>query len=129
MRVVLDTNILISACWTPTGNEAQVVALAGPLTFCVSPALLAEYRDVANRKKFAKHRDCLNTLIDQILAAAITVHPAPLCTACSDPDDNQLLDCALAAGASHVITGNLRHFPAHWQDIQVINARTLLDLK
>jgi putative PIN family toxin of toxin-antitoxin system len=128
MRVVLDTNILISACWTPTGNEAQVVARAGQLTFCVSPALEAEYRDVASRKKFAKHRDSLNALIDQILAAAIIVHPAPACTACSDPDDNQLLDCALAANAQYVITGNLRHFPALWQGIQVINARTLLEI-
>ncbi|MBL8236395.1 MAG: putative toxin-antitoxin system toxin component, PIN family [Bryobacterales bacterium] len=126
MRVVLDTNILISACWTPAGNEAQVIALAPRCTFCVSPALAAEYRDVATRKKFAKHRDCLNALIGSLLAAAATVDAPPICRACSDPDDNLLLDTALAAGAQFVVTGNLRHFPAEWRGIEVLNARQFL---
>lgn len=128
MRVVLDTNILISACWTPTGNEAQVLALAGQLTFCVSDLLVAEYRDVAQRKKFATRRDCLDAQIAALLAAAVRVDSYPACAACSDPDDNLLLDTALAARARYVVTGNLRHFPARWQGIEVVNARTLLEL-
>lgn len=128
MRVVLDTNILISACWSPGGNESQVIALAaeGKLTVCLSDTLEAEYRDVAQRKKFAKHRDALEAAIASLLAIARRVQPDPICTACSDPDDNQLLDCALAAQARYVVTGNLRHFPSEWHGIQVINARTLL---
>ena len=128
MRVVLDTNILISACWKPGGNESQVVALAG-LTLCISGTLEAEYRDVARRKKVAKHRDCLEAIIASIVKVAHKVQPTQTCTACSDPDDNQLLDCALAANAQYVITGNLRHFPAEWAGVQVINARRLLDLQ
>ncbi len=113
MRIVLDTNILISACWKPGGNESRVVTLAG-VTVCISDALEAEYRDVARRKKFAKQRECLEALIDAIVAAAYRVQPAQTCVACSDPDDNLLLDCALAAEAQYVVTGNLRHFPAEW---------------
>lgn len=127
MRVVLDTNILISACWKPGGNESQVAALTN-VTVCISDEIEAEYREVAQRKKFAKHRDCLETLIAAILQNAQRVQPTQTCTACSDPDDNQLLDCALAAKAEYVITGNLRHFPTEWQGIQVINARRLLEL-
>ena len=128
MRVVLDTNILISACWKPGGNESRVVTLAG-LTVCISDALEAEYRDVARRKKFAKQRECLDALINAIVAAAYRVQPAQTCTACSDPDDNQLLDCALAAAAQFVVTGNLRHFPGEWRGIHVVNARRLLALQ
>lgn len=130
MRVVLDTNILISACWTPDGNEARVVALAaaGGLAVCVSDVLEAEYRDVAQRKKFAKHRERLDAAIASVLAQSLRVQPNPTCSACSDPDDNQLLDCALAAAAQFVVTGNLRHFPGEWRGIRVINARTLLSL-
>ena len=127
MRVVLDTNILISACWKPGGNESQVVALAG-LTLCISGTLEAEYRDVARRKKFAKHRECLETIIASIVKVAHRFQTTQTCTACSDPDDNQILDCALAANAKYVITGNLRHFPFEWQGILVINARRLLEL-
>lgn len=131
MRVVLDTNILISACWKPGGNESQVLALAlaNRLTVCVSKTLETEYRDVARRKKFAQHRESLEAAIEALLAVAHEVQPSQTCAACSDPDDNQLLDCALAAQARFVVTGNLRHFPAEWQGIQVINARRLLDLQ
>ena len=131
MRVVLDTNILISACWKPGGNEAQVLALAcsGQLEIALSPALLAEYNDVAARPKFANHRAALLSAIAALSAVALSVEPLPACDACSDPDDNLLLDTALAASARFVVTGNLRHFPPSWQGIQVINARSLLDLQ
>ena len=101
MRVVLDTNILISACWTPGGNEARVIAMAvgGALEIAVSDELEAEYRDVAGRKKFAKQREALEAAIDSLLAVAVRVQPVAECEACSDADDNQLLDCAVAAGA------------------------------
>lgn len=129
MRVVFDTNILISACWSPGGNEARVLALAksGRLEIAVSATIAAEYREVAQRPKFAKHRDALDGAIAAILEIAVTVEPVQLCEACSDPDDNQLLDCALAAQAQYLITGNLRHFPEEWRGVRVINARTLLD--
>lgn len=130
MRVVLDTNILISACWTPGGNEARVIAMAvgGALEIAVSNELEAEYRDVAGRKKFAKQREALEAAIDSLLAVASRVQPVAECTACSDADDNQLLDCAVAAGAQFVVTGNGKHFPAGWRGVRVINARALLDL-
>jgi len=127
MRIVFDTNILISACWKPGGSESQVVFLSGKFIFCISEAIEAEYREVAQREKFAKQRDCLEALIASIVKFAHRVQPAQTCTACSDPDDNQLLDCALAANARYVITGNLRHFPSEWEGIQVINARRLLE--
>ena len=102
MRVVLDTNILISACWTPGGNEARVIAMAvgGALEIAVSAELEAEYRDVAGRKKFAKQREALEGTIEALLAVASRVEPVAECEACSDADDNQLLDCAVAAGAT-----------------------------
>ncbi len=131
MRVVFDTNILISACWSPGGNEARVLALAqsGRLEIAVSATIAAEYRDVAQRPKFAKHRDALDAAIARILEIAVTVEAVESCDACSDPDDNQLLDCALAAKAQYVITGNLRHFPEEWRGVRVINARTLLEIQ
>src|SRR3954451_7576114 len=68
VRVVLDTNVLISACWTPGGLEAEVVALflAGTVTACISPEVLAEYRDVLLRDKFAGLRKAAEELLTSI---------------------------------------------------------------
>jgi putative PIN family toxin of toxin-antitoxin system len=129
MKVVLDTNVLISCCWKPGGNEARVVrlALTEALCVCVSEFIVAEYREVAARKKFAAHRECLETTIAAIVASAEMHTPPQACLACSDADDNRLLDCAAAAGAEFVITGNLRHFPAEWNNVRVCNARQFLE--
>jgi predicted nucleic acid-binding protein len=53
VRVVLDTNVLISACLKPDGLEARVAAMAasGELDACVTGEMLAEYRDVFGREK------------------------------------------------------------------------------
>lgn len=128
MRVVLDTNILISACWKPGGNEARMIELVqtGVLVACVSDGLVAEYREVAARKKFEKQRVCLAAAIETILSRAVSVAPLENCDACGDPDDNLLLECALAAEAQFVVTGNLADFPAEWRGVRVVNARAML---
>lgn len=130
MRVVLDTNILVSCCWKSGGNEARVVELAraGAITPCVSASVISEYRDVTARGKFAKHHVCLAKLLEELLARAPIAVPIIECVACSDADDNHLLACALAAEARFVVTGNLRDFPEEWNGVRVVNARELLKL-
>ena len=47
---------------------------------------------------------------------------------CSDPDDNIFLECAQAASADYLVTGNRRHFPARWKKTLVIGAREAIEL-
>ena len=128
MRVVLDTNILISACWTPDGLESQVVrlAVAGTVTACVSPVVWAEYRDVLFRDKFAPMRASAVALLAKLEACAVQVIPRDTVTAASDEDDNRFLECAATAGALYLITGNLKHYPAQWGTTRIVNARGFL---
>lgn len=129
MRVVLDTNILISALWTPDRLEAAIVSLAvsGRITVFVSPDVLAEYRDVLFRKKFAALHPRAETLLGAIEAHAIRVEPAfRLAVALNDDDDNRLLECAFAASAQYLITGNLKHYPRQHGATRVVNAREFL---
>ena len=125
---MLDTNILISTCWTPDGLEAKVSALAlsGVITPCLTPAVLAEYRDVLQREKFLAHRACLQPLVDRVEAVARRFEPALTIQASVDDDDNRLLECAAAAEADYLITGNLKHYPDHWLTTQIVNARHFL---
>jgi uncharacterized protein len=127
MRVVLDTNVLLSACWKPGGLEGYVVQLvrSGQLQACVSAAMLAEYADVAARPKFAAHQACLAALVSDMRQSLFFV-PAAIESQGSDADDHHFLACAVAAQAAWLITGNLRHFPESVQTTRVGNARTFL---
>jgi predicted nucleic acid-binding protein len=48
-------------------------------------------------------------------------------TVCPDADDNRILECADAAGADFLVTGNKRHFPAEWKRTSVVNGREFLE--
>jgi uncharacterized protein len=123
VRVVLDTNVLLSACWTPTGNEAKIVALAlaGSITACVSPVVLNEYRDVLLRPKFAGFRGLAIQTLNEFERTAVLVNPTEAVKASTDEDDNRFLECAVAAKAEFLVTGNLRHYPDSWGSTRIVN--------
>jgi putative PIN family toxin of toxin-antitoxin system len=125
MRVVLDTNVLLSACLKPAGLEARVVemALGGELQACVTEAVMDEYRDVLLREKFRACRERAESILKAIGRAALPVTPVKTETAALDEDDNRFLECATAAAADYLITGNLRHYPADWPATRIVNAR------
>jgi putative PIN family toxin of toxin-antitoxin system len=45
-----------------------------------------------------------------------------------DPDDNKFLECADAARADYLVTGNQRHFPKFWKKTKVITSREFIDI-
>jgi predicted nucleic acid-binding protein len=47
--------------------------------------------------------------------------------ACPDPNDDIFLECAQAASAHDLITGNPKHFPATWADTRIMTARQFID--
>ncbi len=66
------------------------------------------------------------------LLATIAVHVSPTASvrACDDPDDDIFLECAEAAEADFLITGNLKHFPKdrRWKNTRIVTSRELLDI-
>jgi putative PIN family toxin of toxin-antitoxin system len=130
MRVVLDTNVLISACLKPEGLEAEMVARArdGRITACVTEEVWAEYREVLSREKFRAFRERAETMLASLEASVVRVDGGETVSAAADEDDNRFLECAAAAGAEYLVTGNLRHYPAEWAGTRVVNARGFLDI-
>ena len=130
LRVVLDTNIIVSAVLTPTGAPAQVftLALAGlDLTICLSGPIFAEYEEVLRRPRFRRTEDEIQAALSAIRSSSLWFAPTHRISVCPDPDDNIFLECAQAANADYLITGNTRHFPSTWANTRVISPRDLLD--
>ena len=130
IRVVLDTNIFISALLQPRGLPAQVVvaALAGQSAqLCMSAEIYTEYEEVIRRPRFKRSESEIADALRAIREIGMWVKPRHKVRVCPDPDDDCFLECAQAARAHYLVTGNLRHFPANWKDTQVVTARRFLD--
>jgi putative PIN family toxin of toxin-antitoxin system len=130
VRIVIDTNVLISACHKPGGLEARVVSLAisGQITACVSPAVLIEYREVLSRPKFITVRSIANETLNLLEHHAVVVQPTNTLNVSPDEDDNRFLECAVAAQADFLVSGNLKHYPESWGSTSIVNARRFFEL-
>jgi uncharacterized protein len=130
LRLVIDTNILVSAAIKPDGLQRTVLLLAitKPARLYVSTAILAEYLDVLSRPEFLIRKGLRQQLLNLIAKRAHSVTPARRIDVTSDPDDNMFLECAEAAGADYLVTGNTRHFPRFWKKTKIITSREFLSM-
>jgi putative PIN family toxin of toxin-antitoxin system len=129
-RVVLDTNVVVSALLKPQGLEDQVLrlALAGRLLLCVSPEVLGEYARVLSSPKFKFQPEEVATALRQLEKSGSLFSPVRTLKISEHEPDNRFYECADAAQAALLITGSLKHFKKDYQTTKIVNARKLLDL-
>jgi len=111
-RVVFDTNVLVSALMSPTGNPANVyrMFLAGTLTPVYSKEILEEYQDVLYRPQLRISTKDADMILDAILLCGECMQPLASTFLMTDETDRIFYDVAKAADA-YLITGNSRHYP------------------
>jgi putative PIN family toxin of toxin-antitoxin system len=113
MKVVIDTNVLISGLLNPDGAPARVLdlVLRGNLTLLYDNRMLSEYREVMHRDKFPFTTDMVEPLLEYIAAEGEYVFPEPHPAIFRDEDDRGFYEAAKSGGASFLITGNRTHYP------------------
>jgi uncharacterized protein len=129
IRVVIDTNVLVSALLTIGGVSEAVInlAISGEVQWFASESVLAEYEEVLKRPRLAIDSGKAADAMARILATVSVVSPAVRVAAASDPDDNQFLECAEAAQAHYLVTGNIRHFHKVWKETRIVTPREFID--
>ena len=130
MRIVLDTNVLVSALLSPNGAPAAVLqlVLAGRVVLIFDARILSEYRQVLYRAKFGFDTHLVAELLAFLESEGELVASVPLPLALPDPDDAMFLEVAAAGGANHVVTGNPRHFPTRKRrGVSVVSPRNFLE--
>jgi putative PIN family toxin of toxin-antitoxin system len=130
LRLVIDTNVVVSAALKPDGLQRTVLILAitKPARLYISDSVFAEYREVLARPELQIRKGPRQQLLQLIKNRAYRVTPARTLQVASDPDDDKFLECADAARADYVVTGNQRHFPKFWKKTKVITSRELIDI-
>lgn len=113
MRIVLDTNVLVSALLKPNSNPAYVLRLIlqREIELVLDERILDEYEDVLARPKFRLDRRGRAEVIRDLNAIAIVAGLPPRPVRLPDPNDQPFLEAAMAAQADAIVTGNTRHFP------------------
>ena len=130
IRVVLDTNVLISAVLSPNGPPARILQLAlarAEAELCLSGAVYAEYEEVLRRPRLRRSEAEIESILRAVHDCGFWVKPTRRVTACLDPDDDIFLECAEASEAEYLVTGNLRDFPTSWDKTQIVSPRDLVD--
>jgi len=130
LRLVLDTNIVVSASIKPQGLQRTVLLLAlnKPIRWHVSDPILDEYVRALRRPELRIRKGLRQQLLQLINNHARNVLPPRLSNVTRDPANNIFVECADAARADYLITGNERDFPKFWKNTKIISSREFLNI-
>lgn len=136
MKIVVDTNVVVSGLLVPDGPPGRVVDLwiENKLTVIVCKVLIEEYFDVLLRPKFKKagtiieRQDLLVGLLE--LENSIFVYPKTVIDVIrDDPDDNRILECAVEGEVQYIISGDYHLLTLkEFQGIPIVSPAEFLSL-
>lgn len=131
-RVVVDTNTLVSAILSLSGQAAQILGLgkAGQIEFIFSPATVAEHLRVLCYPKIIKHlqkrgiplQEAVRFIKMLIRGSEAVMGQTPVDAIQDDPSDNIYLACALEGRADFIISGD-----RHLRDLKTFRGIPILD--
>jgi len=135
VRIVADTNTVVSGLlWSGPPQQLINAAREKRITLYSSLALAAEFAEVIGREQFARRIRAAKLSAAELVAdyarLANLVVPADINPAVADdPDDDQILACALAANVDAIVSGDkrLRNLKTY-QGIRIISATEVLAL-
>ena len=111
VRVVLDANVVVSSVLIQVGNPAIILKMliSGEIQNSTTPEIIDEIKDVLERPRISKR---INPLDQEFILHAFEefsekINPGiTFAEVKDDPDDNKILECAVSAGVSYIISGD-----------------------
>jgi len=112
MRVVIDTNVLVSGVINPHGPPGRVVnaILSEMIIVLYDDRILSEYREALMRPIFGFQRADVDVLLEFLELTGEHAGAGPIAVVLPDATDLPSLEVAVAGRADALITGNIKHF-------------------
>ena len=114
INIVLDTNILVSAAWSPGRNAGNILyaCFSGKFNVCYDFRILEEYERVLHYPKFHFSEWEIQAVLDPLIKNGISVIPDPVLNVSFERDesDRKFYEVACFCNA-FLVTGNLVHYP------------------
>lgn len=136
MRVVLDTNVIVSGVMRPSSVPARVLSLVYETRIqpVIDLRIFAEYDEVLARPRLKIPADRSSDFLLRFgdIAQRVIVTKEAVSrfdrVALRDPADRPFMEVAVSAAAHAIVSGNINHFPeAALAPVQVLTPRQLLD--
>lgn len=130
IRVVIDTNVFVSANLVEEGPSAAILYLAAnnKIRMVVSEPILAEYEVVLRQPRLKLDPRKVTAALRLVRRISIAVKPSLILRISVDESDNRFYECAHAGRAAFLITGNRDHFPEDYRMTRVVTPREFVDL-
>ena len=108
IRVVLDTNVIISAIiFSGKPRTVLEAAIKGEICLCISEEILNELNQVLKRPKFSFPLEIIQSIVNELLLISDLIVPSrKIIVIESDPADNMILECAVEANVDYIVTGD-----------------------
>ena len=126
MKIILDTNIMVSALLSPRGLPAKILNLAlnGNIKLIYDNNILSEYIDVLGRENLKINQDLVKIIIDFIEKDCEYKIAIPQNKTFEDEDDKIFYDLLKSGDIDYLITGNIKHFP---KEKYIVTAREFIN--
>jgi putative PIN family toxin of toxin-antitoxin system len=127
MKIVLDTNVIVSALLCPQGLPAKILGLVlnGTIGIVYDNNILVEYIDVLNREKFKINKEKIKAVLDFITHDGEYIISTPQTKRFADEDDKKFYELYKSGEADFLITGNIKHFP---KEKNIITPREFMEI-
>ena len=106
----------------------MLLALTGRIALYVSPSVIAEYEEVLHRPRLKLQPRQIDAAMTAIRKVAHLVESTYTISVSPHESDNRFLECAEAAEADYLVTGNTRHFPQNHKQTKIVTGRRFLEL-
>ena len=113
MRIVLDTNVLVSGLLNPKGPPAAILNLLvnGKVLLLYDNRILQEYSEVLRRDKFGFNKESIDILIDYFKNVGEYISAEPTNKKFDDENDRVFYEVMITGEAKYLVSGNLVHYP------------------
>ena len=107
MRIVIDTNVLISGVFFGGFPGKILRAVVGQkLTACATTEIINEYEEIVQEMINRKQGHINKTILSPLIKAMEIIEPVTHIEICRDPDDNKFLECAKDSHALYIVSGD-----------------------
>lgn len=130
MRIVLDTNVLVSGLLNPNGTPGRIIdlILGRHLVLLYDDRIIGEYADVLARPELDIQPDQAAAILNYLRLSGEQVTAYPLkADLLPDVDDLPFAEVGISGKADALVTGNIKHFKAILGNVTILSPAQLID--